>query len=221
MMIASPLDGVQQDLEARAWSGTLTSLLKGSQPVADQLTTQLFRLWKIVCARKSDADSNETALHLRNIGSIIATIWAAYQEDSIRRGEASLLGPASNAPYRDSLAALMEAYFASAQVMFSLAGPLAPSHSYLTSEDPCQVILRSASYLFKGRTAICCVGHDVFLPLTLLALHGTSVKYRRMAYAFLEEEIPRIPFKGLREIAIQRIKSVDVQDRPKEHPLSR
>ncbi|KAI0120726.1 hypothetical protein BJ170DRAFT_161838 [Xylariales sp. AK1849] len=211
MMIASPLDDTEVDSGTRAWSDTLSTQSEGSQPVADQLTAQLFRLWKFIRAQKLEVDSNKTASHLHSIGSSITKIWISCQEDAALRGEALSHSSAGKTVYRDGSSALMEAYFAAAQVMLSLAGPLAPSHSFLTSEDPCQTILTCVSYLFRERTSIGCVGHDMFLPLTLVALHSTSLKCRSMAHTFLEDRLREMPFQGLRAIVVQRIKSVDDQ----------
>lgn len=211
MMIASPNDDIRVDSETMAWSDTLSSQSEDSQWIPDQLTAQLFRLWRVICAQSFDVNSNETAFHLHNIGSTIAKIWGAHQENIILRGESFPPNSTDNTVYRDSLSVLIEAYFAAAQIMFSLAGSLAPAHSYLTSEDPCQVILSSASYLFRDRTAICCIGHDMFLPLTLLAFHGTSVEYRKMAFTFLKEQIRGMPFEGLMAIAVRHINTAGFQ----------
>lgn len=212
MLLTSPLDYIGADWAAKIWTDVLWVPSEDSPPVADRLMAQLFILWKILRSQKRDTESGNTALQLLIVSSSIKETWDGYQKEAEIRGESLQYESSGKTVYRDGSTALVVAYFATAQLMLFLAGSKAQSLFSLTIKDPCKVILSCASYLFRMSKFIGCAGLSMVLPLTLVALHGTSSRYRNMAYKDLANQLRGTPFRCLGQSALQRVKSGGSQD---------
>ena len=181
-----------------------------SPEVTDRLMAPMTGLWKLIGAGMSEGNASMTGLNLHNLASSIDKIWIAFQKDAVLYGLIKY-DSSGETVYRDGSTALTVAYFATTQVMLSLARTLGPAPSSQTNEDQCQAILNCASFLLRRRKSLGCAGLAMLLPLTLVGLHGSSSECRRIAYSYLDIGFRSTEFGGLRSIALQRIHSSGFQ----------
>jgi hypothetical protein len=208
-MIVSPLEYLAVDTETNIWIDLNMGLYDESQEVADLLLLQLFKLGKLVAARNCAPDSITSQLH--EVRESIDRRWTVYHEEATLHGQVLRYESGDGILYRDPSTALVLAYFATARLMISLADLADIDNKYPSTMDDgyCQEIIDCSSFLFQRKGSIGCISLPVFLPLALVAMYAPTSKYRKVAYALLNDRVQTTPFKGLKSILVERLFSVD------------
>lgn len=207
-MIVSPLEYLAVDTETNIWIDLNMGLYDESQEVADLLLLQLFKLGKLLTSKNCDSDSITS--HLDEVRESIDRSWTLYHEEAILHNQTLRYESGNETLYRDPSTALVLAYFATARLMISLADPADVDNQHPSRKDAyCQEIIDSSSFLFQRKGSIGCISLPVFLPLALVAMYAPSSKYRRMAYTLLNDRVQTTPFKGLKSILVERLRSAD------------
>ncbi|CRG91252.1 hypothetical protein PISL3812_08300 [Talaromyces islandicus] len=207
LMIVSPLEYLAVDTETNIWIDLNMGLYDESQEVADLLLLQLFKLGKLVTASNCEPDSITSQLH--EVRETIDGSWTAYHEEAILHDQAFRYEAGDETLYRDPSTALVLAYFATARLMVSLAD-LADAYVQSSKMDGyCQEIIDCSSFLFRRKGSIGCISLPVFLPLALVAMYAPSSRYRKKAYTLLNDRVETTPFKGLKFLLVERLRSAD------------
>lgn len=168
---------------------------------------QLFSLEKLISA--SRCSIIDDSLYY-SIDTEVNLLWAEYNEEAARRGECLQSEHMGAFTFRDGPTALTIAFFASARIILSLAGPRECSRPARTMEAQCQTILNCTMYLFEQRKFTGCASLPMILPLTLVAHYGTTPQHRKTASLFLKDRSSGFGFNGIRAIASHHIHSTDI-----------
>lgn len=207
-MIVSPLEYLTVETETNIWIDLNMGLYGESQEVADLLLLQLFKLGKLVTTTKYCEPGSITS-SLYEVREIVERSWTAYHEDAISHHQVLRYesDDGDEILYRDPSTALVLAYFATARLMISLAGLGDVDSS--TMDIYCHEIIDCSSFLFQRKGSIGCISLPVFLPLALVAMYATSSEYRILAYTLLNDRVQTTPFKGLKSVLVERLRSAD------------
>jgi hypothetical protein len=208
-MIVSPLEYLTVETETNIWIDLNMGLYDESQEVADLLLLQLFKLGKLVATTKNH-DPGSIPSRLHEVRESIDRSWTTYHEEAILHNHfLRYKSDDDEILYRDPSTALVLAYFATARLMMSLADIDDNQHPSKMDDGYCQEIIDCSSFLFQRKGSIGCISLPVFLPLALVAMYATSSTYRKMAYTLLNDRVQTTPFRGLKSILVERLRSAD------------
>lgn len=209
-MIVSPLEYLTVETETNIWIDLNMGLYDESQEVADLLLLQLFKLGKLVTTRNCEADSFTSSLY--EVRETIDKSWTAYHAEATLHNQVLRYesDDGEEMLYRDPSTALVLAYFATARLMISLAGPVVADFD--SNDGYCQEIIDCSLYLFQRKGSIGCISLPVFLPVALVAMYASSSKYRKTAYTLLNDRVQTTPFRGLKSVLVERLRSADNDD---------
>ncbi|KAK7954814.1 C6 zinc finger protein [Apiospora saccharicola] len=189
-----------------------------SQPLADRLVTQLFKLGKLVCVLASGGQEAVLSFQLQAIENHVKILWDEHLQEKARRR-----GREETADVDVDGSSLVPAYFASTTILLSLAKSNTSSSSSSSDnveaaiEIQHQIVLDSAARLSATPGGVSSSAYlPMYLPIALVALHSTSPERRATASELLESSSPHRQqtaiFRGLsRRIGVSVAQGSSIQ----------
>ncbi|PVI00795.1 hypothetical protein DM02DRAFT_671777 [Periconia macrospinosa] len=167
-----------------------------SQPLADRLMTQLFKLGKIVCFLTSGS-RDDFSFQLGVIDTQLECLRDEHLRQTANQKKRLYWATRNKSDIDVDGSFLLPAYFASSAILLSIARSKTCTCNMEVAEVHHQTILDSSFQLVKSLGANSSAYLPMYLPIALVALHSTSQERRASACELLQLHQKETIFKGI------------------------